>query len=241
MNARNRLRQHWKNYRDIAYAVFQPVHNSELNQVEAKLIGAMELQYPILNIKLAKSSAKIVPFDRIVSQQKISSFLSGDSNTRSNAWQSWPLLESKQQRRFERMKKIPDYFLCLSALKTFIEHCIPEPAMSEVNFWSVTNHFDAPHVFRVNVGQQEVFTLWRNGQNLLVRFLATEQFSNEAEGPMYSTQCYAHFVQIEAFAEWLNIEKILACRRLVVQLMRHTVPMNSGSHCPQLVRAAFDV
>jgi hypothetical protein len=35
---------------------------------------------------------------------------------------------------------------------------------------------------------------------------------------------------------WLAGEALLSCRRSAVRLMRHTVAMKSGSHCPQAVR-----
>ena len=38
VNVRNRLRQHWRNYRDLAYATFQVVPKAELDEVETRLV-----------------------------------------------------------------------------------------------------------------------------------------------------------------------------------------------------------
>ena len=42
-----------------------------------------------------------------------------------------------------------------------------------------------------------------------------------------------------SFATWLTSKRLVSCRKLVVWLMRHTTPLNNGSHCPQIVWAAF--
>ena len=104
VNVRNRLRQHWKNYRDLAYAAFQVVPKVELNDVETRLVKKMESKYPILNIKLAASSAKLVPFDQVVTPTMAEEFLHGETIPRSQNWQEWPLLENKQQRNFTVFK-----------------------------------------------------------------------------------------------------------------------------------------
>ena len=166
-------------------------------------------------------------------------FLSGASNLKSSKWKDWPLLESKQQRRFLVLTKVQEYRATLSALKTYIERCIPAPQETEIKFWSVTNLLGKPNFLRVNVGQQEVFTIHDEGNTLFARPLAKKPLSEDIEGPLYATRSFANFVPIDDFDKWLNREKVIQCRELVVWLMRHTVPINSGSHCPQLVRAAF--
>ena len=239
VNVHNRLRQHWKNYRDLAYAAFQVVPKAELDVVEIQLINEMQSHYPILNIKFATSSAKLVPFDQVVNPSMTEEFLLGETIPKSQDWQKWPLLENKQQRKFESFKNIKIYSLALSALQIFIERCIPNAPATEVKFWSVTLLYPSDLVFRVNVGQQEVFTLWEDGNEVFARILARKQLSDDWDGPKYETKSYANFVRLFEFERWLAGRRVLECRELVVWLMRHTIPMNSGSHCPQLVRAAF--
>jgi hypothetical protein len=58
---------------------------------------------------------------------------------------------------------------------------------------------------------------------------------------MYKTESYGYFVELQDFDEWLISDRIVAIRELVIWLMRHTTTLNNGSHCPQIVRAAFAV
>ena len=240
VSVRNRLRQHWKNYRDMAYATFQHVEESKLDEVEGKLIASMETRYPILNIKFAKSSAQSVPFDDIVNQSETNAFLSGAPISKTSSWKNWPLLENKQQHRYSTFTKKPECLTNLAALKIYIERCIPLPQETEVKFWSVSVLSCKPNYLRINVGQQEVFTVCDDGNAIFVRVLSRSKLSQDCEGPLYATHSFANFIPIEDFDKWLDTTKVLRCRELVVWLMRHTVPMNSGSHFPQLVRAAFD-
>ena len=239
VNVRNRLRQHWKNYRDLSYAAFQVVPKVELDDVETRLVKKMESKYPVLNIKLAASSAKLVPFDQVVAPTVAEEFLRGETIPKSQNWQEWPLLENKQQRNFDSFKRISAYSLALTALRIFIERCIPNPQVTEVKFWSVTNLHEQKEVFRVNVGQQEVFTLLDDGSEIFARILAQKQLSEDFDEPKWQTKSYANYIPLFEFERWFVGARILECRELAVWLMRHTVPMNSGSHCPQLVRAAF--
>lgn len=241
VNVRNRLRQHWKNYRDIAYAAFQSADTSVLNSLEKELIGKMERRFPssTLNIKFAASSAKTVPFDLIVSATSTEKYLSGEAIKCSRNWQVWPLLENKKLRNFQKFKDSEPSALIFTALRRFVESCIPDPQGTEVKFWSVSLLYPQSLILRVNVGQQEVFTLHVEGNQMFARILSKIQLSSDFEYPAYQTMSYINFVELEQFDQWLTIGNAIECRKLIVWLMRHTVPLNSGSHCPQLVRAAF--
>ncbi len=243
VNVRSRLRQHWKNYRDIAYASFQPVGAANLDPIEKTLIKKMEERYPstTLNIKFATSSAKTVPFDLVFTPKDTEKFLAGQRIAPKCKWQDWPLLENKKGRSFAKFKMAPSNGNALAALRVFIERCIPDAPGTEVKFWSVSLLHPLKQTFRVNVGQQEVFTLWDDGTHIFARILARSQLSPDFDFPLYETESYANFVKLEEFDTWLIEEKIIECRRLVVWLMRHTVALHSPSHCPQLVRAAFQL
>jgi hypothetical protein len=56
---------------------------------------------------------------------------------------------------------------------------------------------------------------------------------------MYQTHIYVHFILADRLGDWLTPKRVLACRKLVIWLMRHTTALNNGAHCPQLVRVAF--
>ncbi len=53
VNARSRLKQHWKNYRDIVYVAFKPVLLNRLDEEEPRMIAAIEARFPVLNISFA--------------------------------------------------------------------------------------------------------------------------------------------------------------------------------------------
>jgi hypothetical protein len=240
VNVRNRLRQHWKNYRNIAYAAFRAVNTNDLDAIERQLIRKMEEHFPssTLNIKFAASSVKVVPFDLIVTSEICDSFLRGEPTQYSNDWQNWPLLENKKVRNFERFERTRFSKNVTDALGIFINRCLPDAPATEVKFWSASLLYPNATICRVNAGQQEVFTVWDDGTHLHARVLASSQLSDDFEFPLYETESYANFLRLEHFQLWLTKERAIEIRKLVVWLMRHTVPLNSGSHCPQLVRAS---
>lgn len=241
VNVRNRLRQHWKNYRDIAYASFQAVPRANLDETEKMLIKKMELQFPktTLNVKFATSSAKLVPFDQVVTAKAAEEYLRGQHLSKSQSWQEWPLLELKQQRKFDKFKEKSFFLRATSALQTFIEICIPDAPATEVKFWSTTLLYTSSLLLRVNVGQQEVLTLHIYEKEVVVTIFANSQLDDSGEKSRYQTQSFAHTVYADDLKKWLTKKRTVECRKLVIWLMRHTTPMNSGSHCPQLIRAAF--
>jgi hypothetical protein len=223
VKVRARLKQHWKNHRSMAYAAFQPVERDGLDREEQRLIAAMETAFPVLNIAFAKSSTTTVPFDGVVTQEERQEFLNGDHLAENGNWQQWPLLLRKQAGKFEVLESDDLYCIALRAIRIYVERCIPKPKSTEVKFWSVTLHNDSLLYFRLNVGQQEVFTLWNDGK-LLARVIAQAKLVSDAEGPIYATKSYINWLPVADLDSWL---------------MRHTTPIHSRSHCPQLVRAAF--
>lgn len=238
VKVRARLQQHWKSHRSIVYAAFQPVEHQDLNVEEPRLIAAMETAFPVLNIAFAKSSTTTVPFDQVVTQVERQEFLNGGQLAENIDWSQWPLLLRKQAAKFEVLVADELFCVVLQAIRIFVERCIPKPRSTEVKFWSVTLHNESSLYFRLNVGQQEVFTFWNDGK-LLARVIAQEKLASDAEGPIYATKSFVNYLPIADFDSWLRDDNLIACRELVTWLMRHTVPIHSRSHCPQVVRAAF--
>lgn len=124
----------------------------------------------------------------------------------------------------------------MAAARTFISRAIPKPAATEVGFWSLTL-FPSTGFIRVNAGQQEVFTCHAGLVGSEVQVLTDARISlmrsQKARGHVNS---YITALPAENLDRWPQGEALLSCRRLVVQLMRHTAALNSGSHCPQAVR-----
>jgi hypothetical protein len=238
MKARSRLKQHWKNYRDIAFAAFAPVPAELLDTEEERLIAAVEALYPVLNIKFAKSSVSVVPLDRVVRQEELRAFMKGHANIAEGAWRELPLLHRKQARRFAGFRGDELFNEAIEALRIYVSRCVPLPQVTEAGFWSVTVLNDSRLVFRINVGQQEVISLWVE-DGVYARVLAYKPLSDENFGPLYVTKSHVSLIPLHDLNEWLVDERAIACRELVIWLMRHTTPIQQRSHCPQIVRAAF--
>lgn len=237
VNARARLREHWRTHPDISYACFQPVASDKLNEVEKRLIQVVGRDFRTRNIKHALDTRTHVPFDDFALVSEHKGFLNVSLNLPDHEWRDLPVLKQKQTAKFNRFIAQTDSRQALNALGTFVDRVIPRPARTEARFWSVSM-FVQSHMLRINGGQQEIFTVMRDGDGLLARMLSASRLSYWSEGPIYETQSWESVVAVECLADWLTGRRLLACRRLVVQLMRHTTTLNSGSHCPQVVRAA---
>lgn len=235
MQPRARLRQHMKTHGDLLWAAFRPCAHDELDALEARLVDLAGEHFPLRNIKLAVSTASEVPFDRIVTPEEQSAFLAG-GELPVGEWRHFEQLERLQQRKFENLCAHPFASEVIAATQLFVGRAIPKPAETEVSFWSATVQTSGL-LLRLNVGQQEVFTLEQTSQGLSVRLFTAERLSwfHSWRSP-YQTRSFVTRMKAEQLAGRLTGSTLLSCRKLVVQLMRHTQALNSGSHCPQLVR-----
>jgi hypothetical protein len=231
VNPQQRLREHLRTHFDIIAASYLPCPLARLDIREAELVRQAGQHYPLRNIKLAVSTSRTVPFDRIVDEEERERFLLGGA-LQDEPQRPLELLARLQARKFGRFIAMPGAEQALRALQTFVERAIPKPAATEAAFWSVTL-LPKNHLLRLNVGQQEVFT-----------FAAGEVrvFTDKSIGLLrsrrsrYAVESYETVLDPAALENWLTGKHLLACRRLLVRLMRHTTALNSGSHCPQAVR-----
>ena len=232
----SRLRQHWRDHRDVVHACFMPCPLNDLDQVEEKLISEIGKHFPLRNIKHAVTTSSEVPFDRLISDDERERFLAGEDMP-DKPWQSLELLTRLQARKFAKFSALEGASEVLAAAQAFIHRAIPKPSATEVGFWSVTL-FPADCSLRVNAGQQEVFTCAGGPKGRLARVLTDKRISLlRSHGAGYRVQSYVTEMAPSRVADWLKGDALLSCRRLVVRLMRHTTTLNSGSHCPQAVRA----
>jgi hypothetical protein len=237
--ARRRLLDHWKANKDILAAAFMQIDIASLNAKERELIKKVENFYPTRNIKHAISTAAFVPLDAIVTERDREHFLRDTQLIGPFDWRSLEILEKKQASKFRRLENLAEYNLILFALRKYVSACLPHPARTENRFWSVTLYPDAANLLRVNAGQQEISTIAKDADALYLRVLADEKFDETARQSTHSTRAFVHYLLPNRIAEWLTADHILACRRLILWLMRHTTTLNNGSHCPQVVRACF--
>lgn len=243
VSVRRRLLDHWKVHRDMVAAAFMKLDPEKLDEVERDCVNDISNLFATRNIKHALSTSSFVPFDAFVTEAERHAFLCGSSPTWDLRWRDLQILEPKQGAKFRCMRQERRFKEILDALKIFISNCIPNPAFTENRFWSVTLYPQPLTKLRVNAGQQEVFTVLEgNGEDsLFARPLAKKRLNVKEymEGPGYKTQSFAYFIEIDDLDRWFTTEHIVAVRELVVWLMRHTTSLNNGSHCPQVIRAAF--
>jgi hypothetical protein len=241
VSVRRRLLDHWKIHRDMLAAAFMKLDLEKLDEVERTCIKDISKSFSTRNIKHAISTSAFVPFDVFMSDAARHAFLSGSSEVSDYFWRDLGFLEQKQAPKFRRLKQEGRFFEIVDAVRVFISNCIPNPASTENRFWSVTLYPQPGTLLRLNSGQQEVFTVFDEGGDLFARPLSAK-WLNVREflaGPYYKTQSFAYFVDLADFGGWFTDERRAAVRDLAVWLMRHTTPLNNGSHCPQIVRAAF--
>lgn len=231
----SRLRQHWREHRDIAQACFLPCAVSDLDRVEEQMIREAGKHFELRNIKHSVSTAREVPFDKLVHVHERDRFIAG-GNLKDANWRSLEILARIQERKCAKFLTVSGAPEALATARTFISRAIPKPAATELGFWSITL-FPASGFIRVNAGQQEVFTCQAGLQGGRIRVLTDRRVSvMRSRKARYRVESYITALPAESLDGWLQGEVLLSCRRLVVQLMRHTTALNSGSHCPQAVR-----
>jgi len=232
---RARLHQHMKAHGDIVQAAFQVCALDKLDRLEAQLVERAGEHFPLRNIKLAVSTASAVPFDGIVPPEEQAAFLAG-GDLPVGEWRDLEQLARLQQRKFEQLRIHAIGDEVIAAAQLFVKRAIPRPADTEVGFWSATIR-SSGLLMRVNVGQQEVFTIERRGRTASARIFTADRvdWMRSRRSP-YQIRSFETRVRADQLAEWLIGKRLLSCRNLIIQLMRHTQALNSASHCPQLVR-----
>lgn len=241
IHARRRLKEHFRGeHRDMRAASFKFVPPDRLNEAESFIIRAFNNEFNTRNIKYAIKTAAHVAFDSVVADSSSDLYISKSHDKRFQDWRDLNLIAQKHGEQFEWLRRSERYNAVLRAVKVYVSNCIPMPDRTENRFWSVSVLPHYAHFIRINAGQQEVFTIHFIDSVLHARVLArNDMLDGYGSGPEYQTKSYEYDVPIEQFSKWLTATRARACRELVVWLMRHTTPLNNGSHCPQVVRASF--
>lgn len=233
----SRLTQHLNNHPDIRWAFFKYVREEHRDAVERETISLADKHFPTRNIKHAEATVLHRPFDDLVPADERRQFLNGEELSLGQ-WMPMPRQHLKQQSNWRIYSASPEAEIAAVALKLFVERAIPKAAITEAAFWSVTAR-PSGHLLRVNVGQQEVFTVGEYGAGLSARILTSEPQEIFPGPPLYQTQSYVSEVSPKHLDAWFSSCRLLSSRKLVVRLMRQTQQLNSRSHCPQLVDHAF--
>lgn len=231
-----RLRQHFRNHRDLVYAGYIPFPPDRLNEAERTLIAKAERSLPMRNVKLVQRSARPMPFDSIVPVHDQQRFTESGNRPEwlHDARRAFPVLAVRtraKQARFEALGHRAGLFL--SAVSQFVISAIPHPHRTEARFWSVS--FLDHMLVRVNVGQQEVMTCAIEGDRALIRIMAPVRLELFARSTGYETGDFENrFSFSKALAVFASDKKMKSVRERIVWLARHTTPLHLRSHCPWL-------
>ena len=234
-----RLRQHYKNHRDLLYAAFLPVAVEALDGEERRLIALAESDFRMRNVKLVKDSASFRPFDEFLSSTEQADFVvrGNPSSWMQEPRRNFPILETRSRAKRASFDADADIAELLQvATSEFVLAAIPKPNRCENRFWSAT-YLGGAHgnLVRVNVGVQEVFTIATDGSEFYLRLISPRKFSRDVEGPVYATDSFVSYLSWNGAASlFASTARFEAMREFVVWLARHTTPLNNRSHCPWL-------
>jgi GIY-YIG catalytic domain len=218
IDCRKRLRSHQKNHGDIVAFGFKQVPRDDLDRVEARLAIAIERVGPVRNILLVSKTYTIVPFDEVIAAQ-------------TDRGPSLKAQAVKTARVWARMSGHPLCEDIVRATRHFIENAIPCQQVTEGIFWSVS--CPQGKFVRVNCGVQEVFTCvpLQNG-TLEIRLLCKRSLDFRLKQRLYRTGSFEHRWTMRKFWAFQAWDKV---RPTTEYLMRHSSPLNSSSHCPQVL------
>lgn len=231
-----RLRQHFRNHRDLVYAGYVSFPPDRLDDMERILVTKAERFFPMRNVKLVQSSARHMPFDSIIPAHDQEQFTERGNPPEwlHDARREFPMLAVQTRTKRARFEALGDRAgLLLSAISRFVISAIPHPHLTEARFWSVSflDHVMA----RVNVGQQEVMTCAIEGDAVSIRVLAPARLVWFSRRTPYETGDFENrFSFSKALAVFASDKKMKNVRERIIWLARHTTPLHLRSHCPWL-------
>lgn len=238
VDVQSRLRQHYKNHRDLVCAAFIPVAPEALDREERRLVTLAETEFRMRNVKLVKDSVSFRPLDEFLSVEQQSAFVETGNP---HAWlggdrREFPMLESRSRVKLSKFRE--DAELCSDlqvVVSEFVQAAIPMPNGTENRFWSVTYLGYDNALLRINAGQQEVFTVVEDDDGFWFRLVCPTKLSKDFDGLHYETNSYASYFDWDGAARlFASAKKMRPMREFVVWLARHTTPLNNRSHCPWL-------
>lgn len=231
-----RLRQHFRNHRDLVYAGYVPFSPDRLDEMERILVAKAERSFPMRNVKLVQSSARHMPFDSIVPVHDQERFTESGSRPEwlHDARREFPMLAVRTRAKRARFEALGERAgLLLSAISQFVTSAIPRPHLTEARFWSVS--FPGQMTARINVGQQEVTTCAIEGDSARVRVVAPARLEWFARWTPYETGDFENrFSFSKAVTVFASDKKMKSVRERIIWLARHTTPLHLRSHCPWL-------
>ena len=265
INIPQRYAQHRLVHPDIKSICWKAVNPTQLDQEERETIRLIEsLNDIIRNVQYTSFPTANSAFEVLMPRESQLKYLN-DSKWVDPIGNrvSYPQLESRTQAKFSILTQSEDYNSLVAILGRYISQCVPSPRKTEVAYWSLscsTGRQTDAVVSRLNVGWQEVLTVWNEEGHWYIYF----QVRRSIIGPAFSELlkfrrrhrgCRLYRSSYSAGgSDQLRIESaylddtmkllddvafVLAARHLNVTLASKSGCMWSRSHCPQLADAAM--
>ncbi|MEX3937393.1 GIY-YIG nuclease family protein [Paraburkholderia phymatum] len=169
VNVVSRFSQHRQEWDDLVGFSFLPVRQSQLNDVEERLIrDAEELGMVIRNRLHTSIVVGDTDLDLILAPEEQDAWLASPKQFNKRDPASLMELPSGQVEKFRhhyrRFLDQPQSANVIRLLTTYIHECLPAPQRTEYSFWSLscmpsTNAATWPRLACINVGGMEVFVL----------------------------------------------------------------------------------
>lgn len=204
INIANRYKQHRQNHRDIEKISFKLIPKDMLDIAEKEAIKALELEAELRNISLVTDPKRDMPLDDIFSPDEQTTWLESHSpiiKHRSRAEQE--TLRKKYSAVFARIMKNTDFTeKSLPVMRKYVECCIPEPFLTEVDFWSVSCLNRGGLYSRINIYWQEILRL---GEDHVAIFLMDSELNKchdfhpqslmslKFKSPLFPTKLYMRY------------------------------------------------
>jgi hypothetical protein len=157
--------QHAKTYDDIARLSFMPAKREDLNVEEVRVVKVVEaLGEHLRNIQIVEFSYGDTDLEGLISREDLTWWLQDINNVlTSNDW----IDDARQRRRYHRRASdLLDRPRATEAVvlgNMFIQATIPAPYLTERTFWACTLQEQTGWLYyRINVGGQTTFQVWRN-------------------------------------------------------------------------------
>jgi hypothetical protein len=262
-----RFAQHRAVHPDIELMCWKAVERSRLDDEERETIRLLEAHKAVIrNVQYASLPLVGSAFEAIMPNESQARFLSDvDCQDLGGIPVAYPELMSRTETRFAALKRSEGFANLTKVLGKYLSSCVPSPRKTEVAHWAVSCGTSRESragrlVCRVNVGWQEVLTVWEEQGQWDVWFQARRsiigrtfpellKFRRRHLGCVFYRNAYlaggtdqlriasAYFDDTMALLD--DPAFILAARHLNVTLATKSGCMWSRSHCPQLVDAAF--
>jgi hypothetical protein len=260
-----RFSQHRLIHADIEAICWRPELQTNLNEAERSVIAFLEaIPTAIRNVQHTSFPLAQSELETLMSAEGIKRFAcDADWNDLTGDRRVDAKLESRSRRRFEYLGQTEHFAPLRLILAQYISRCLPAPWKTEMSHWSLSCFpvgLGGQVVCRINVGWQEVFTVWDEADHWFVYMQARKSLIGKSwrefmsfrrqHCPMYrnaykaggSDQLRVEGAYFDSTMALLADPKfVLAVRHLNLTLASKSGSMWSRSHCPQLVEAAFSL